>query len=231
MTLLSIFVGLALAGGPDAVVPVVAPVAGATPAISQSTGYPLDPEGFAVLPDPIWSAERGRRCSLITLAEAPQLAGEVVTAKLRYSKGGATFATWHFYDQAGNLTLTQQGSTCFTNIKLKQEPGLYRFDFTLPLDTVAFDPALNTTAMAQPAFQACHEEYPDKISSDVVVSTVVDNDGTTFTNASTRNQGNLRDCLGKALQAWVEPQVAAGSFPLAAPAVVKAWIPLVRPAP
>jgi hypothetical protein len=219
--LLGVVVQRARAGAP-------APAAPAT--VSEASGNPLDPAGFEILPKHIWSEERFRNCGLITLAEGPQYAGQVVTAKLELSRGSAVIATWHFYDPAGNLTLTQQGSSCFTNVKMKRPAGNYRFDFTLPTDPVAFDPAFNAEASADGAFQACRAAHPEKLASDVVVSTLVGADDTLFTHSGTRGHDNLRDCLGKALAAWVEPRRADGRLGPARPLVVKATLPAVAPA-
>lgn len=196
-------------------------------AVSQTTGNPLDEKGFEMLPSPIWSKDRLRRCSLIAVGEAPQYAGKLITTTLEVSRGAAVMTAWHFYDTGNNLALHQQGSTCFTNVKVKQPAGNYRFEFTLPETPVAFDPAVNTAASANPAFHACREVHTEKPATPVVVSILVEEDDSVFVSAGTRNINNLRDCLGKSLAAWAEPQLAAGTFPLARPAVVTATLPVV----
>ncbi len=211
-------VGLAVASSP-------------APAVSQESGNPIDEKGFELLPRPIWSAERERRCGLITVAEARQYAGLVVTTTLELKRGTALMSAWHFYDPQHNLTLTQQGAACFTNVKLKRPQGNYRFDFTLPLDPVSFDPTVNAAASADPAFLACRSAHPEKLASAVVVSVLVDADDSLFVSAGTRNVDNLRDCLGKALAAALEPQVKGGTFALARPAVVTATLPVAPASP
>jgi hypothetical protein len=223
-------VGLSL-GAIVGVVSIGLAAAGALPPrsskVSQASGNPLDEKGFEMLPAPIWSKDRLRECSLLAVGEAPKYAGQVITATLEVSRGAALMTAWHFYDSAGQLALHQQGSSCFTNVKVKQAAGNYRFDFTLPETEVAFDPAVNAAASSNPAFHACREVHLEKPASPVVVSIVVEEDDSIFVSAGTRNVDNLRDCLGKTLAAWAEPQLAAGTFPLTRPAVVTATLPVV----
>lgn len=209
MTLL-VLVGLAFAVKPPAVVDAV-----------EAKPNLIDEEGFEHLPAPIWKVERIRWCGLIETAIHPERVGTTVATALEVGrKEGASFLIWHFYDQAGKLTLSQDASQCLSQVHVGLGTGNYRFSFALPTDAASHDAAVDAASVAAPAFAQCEVDHPKERKGDVVVATVVDIDGTVWTSDGTRESGNLRSCLAQAQTAWVKEQIAADTFALASPAVV-----------
>ncbi len=198
------------------------PVAELTPDAPSAKAKP--PVEYAVL-DSVWSPERIRACGLIEVALAPQRAGINVDVRITTGHSGGRGTAWYFFDDAGQLTMGGVGSACLSSIKLKERGGHYRTSFTLPGDTVARDAAVDAASMTDPRWAACHVQYPDRITAPVSVATVVDIDGSVYTSNGTRQKDTLQDCLGKAQNAWVTEQLAAGTLTLAAPAVVMGVLP------
>ncbi len=175
---------------------------------------------FTAIADPPWSAPRGRRCGLIDLAAAPERAGATLQGTLKYSQGAhAHSLEWAFRDATGTRVFSSVAANCYTHIKVKKEAGKYTWAFTQPTDTVAHDPTVDAAAGAATAFQAC---FPADLhlSAPLTVATVVDTDGSVWTTDETTEPTEIRACAARELDAWVRAQIAAGSFRLAAPAVV-----------
>lgn len=210
MSLLILAIGLVFAAKPAPVVDAVIPAPN-----------PVDAEGFETLPAPIWRPERIRWCGLIETAVRPERAGKAVSTALEVTrKEGASFFIWHFYDEAKNLTLSADASQCLSQVKVGNEDGDYRFSFTLPTDVVATDPAVDAASASGAAWAQCVVDHPEARQVDVVVSTVVDLDGKVWTSDGTTEKGNLRSCIAPLHTAWVNEQIAGGTFTLKAPAVV-----------
>ncbi len=220
MVTLLLVVGVSLARSPLAAPPPV-PAAGVVADAPPATKAPVE---YTVL-DSVWSPERIRACGLIDVALAPERAGSSVDVRITTGHGGGRGTAWYFFDDAGKLTMGTVSSACLTSIKLKKGGGHFRTTFTLPGDTVNHDVAIDAASMTDPRWTACHVEYPDRITAVVSVATVIDIDGSVFTSDGTRQAGTLQDCLGKAQNAWVTEQLAAGTLTLAAPAVVLGSLP------
>lgn len=210
MALLILLVGLSFASKPAPVVDAVIP-----------TPNPVDADGFELLPAPIWKPERIRWCGLIETAVRPERAGKAVSTALEVGrKEGANFFIWHFYDEAKNLTLSTEASQCLSQVKVGNEDGDYRFSFTLPTDVVATDAAVDAASASGAAWTQCVVDHPEARQADVVVATVVDLEGKVWTSDGTTEKGNLRSCIAPLHTAWVNEQIAGGTFTLKAPAVV-----------
>lgn len=220
MSLLILALGLAFAAKPAPVVDAVIPAPN-----------PVDAEGFELLPAPIWRPERIRWCGLIETAVRPERAGKTVATALEVGrKEGASFFIWHFYDEAKNLTMSTESSQCLSQVKVGNEDGNYRFSFTLPTDVVATDAAVDTASASGTVWAQCVVDHPEPRQSDAVVATVVDLDGKVWTSDGTTEKGNLRSCIAPAHTAWVNEQIAGGTFTLKAPAVVFGRVPATPPA-
>ena len=189
---------------------------------NRGVSKPDDPDyaEFTAIADPPWSPPRGRRCGLIDLAAAPERAGATLQGTLKYSQGAHSHALeWAFRDATGTRVFSSVAANCYTHIKVKKDAGKYTWAFTQPTDTVAHDPAVDAAAGASTAFQAC---FPADLhlSAPLTVATVVDTDRSVWTTDETTEPTEIRACAARELDAWVRAQIAAGSFQLAAPAVV-----------
>lgn len=211
---LALFVaGLAVAAKPK---PLVPPPVAKAPEIPE----PSD-DGFVHLEKGVWSADRIRWCSFVEIGGASERNGALLTAQYEYAVSvGASSKTWKFFDSNMQLTLTPTGSTCFANAKATLPEGKYRFPLQLEAATVAIDPEQDAALAADPAWLACLTTFPDRIASGFTIPVVVDTDQRVWASDGTRDEGNLRDCLGTAATNWAKTQVDSKTFPLAAPAVV-----------
>ena len=211
--------GIAI-GAPKSKVPPPAPVA-TVPELPE----PAE-DGFVHLDKHVWSADRLRWCSFVELAGAPERQGLEITAQYDYAVGeGAVAKTWRFFDGKMSLTLTSAAATCFANAKANLPEGRYRMVLKLETAAVAVDTKVDAALAADPTWQSCSVNFPERVSSAFTVPVVVDTDGRVWASDGTRESDNLRDCLGVAATQWAKNQVDAKTFPLVTPAVVFGRVP------
>lgn len=205
--------GLAVAAKPKAVVQ--------SPVVKAPEIPDPSEDGFVHLEKGVWSADRIRWCSFIEIGGAPERNGAPLTAQYEYASSvGASSKTWKFFDSNMQLTLTPTGSTCFANAKASLPEGKYRFPLQLETASVSTDPAQDAALAADPAWLTCLTTFPDRIATGFAIAVVVDTDERVWASDGTRDEGNLRDCLGTAATNWAKTLVESKTFPMAAPAVV-----------
>lgn len=212
-------VGLLVAG-----IAIGAPKTKPPPAAPAAPAYPEpSADGFIHLEKHVFSSDRARWCSFVELARAPERQGQAVTVQYEYSskgKGLPSARTWRYLDESGRLTLSGDGSNCFSNANANLPTGKFAMPLVIETATVAIDPAQDALLAADPAWLQCFESFPENIVSNIVIPVVVDTDGRVWASDGTRETDNFRDCLGAAATAWAKTQVDAKTFPLVAPAVV-----------
>jgi hypothetical protein len=202
-----------------------------TPAAAGNALPAPDEKGWVTLPNATFTADRLRWCSFVETAKAPERAGAHVNLELttRAAEGMAA-REWVFRDDAGALTLTREGATCFSNSKPGLPEGQYRMSFTIAGDAVAVDATLDGELVADAGWKACIDQHPED-NGGFTIPVVVDTDARVWASDGTRETDNLRACLGAAATAWAKSKLAAGAFPLTPPAVVFGILPRTGPAP